>query len=359
MNYRVSAVWLLVLLACCLLPADERVDLDRKVGRHAESGWSVTVRDRLASVRTVAPDRIELWAQAPVLAIELEHVGEPAPVTLDVFNCARLSKLTFSGGTLDGSPIDGRAATCRFVLPTLSRESVRVGPLDADTREPFEFAVLSDVQRAIGEVHEIFERMNEDPSLRFVVSTGDLVNLGERDELLHFQRELAALQIPLYSTVGNHEMGADPRHWHELFGPFNVHFAFKGVTFSLLDSGNATIDPTVYDWLDAWLALAKDDVHVLLTHVPPIDPVGLRGGGFRQRKEGAKLLQKLGSHRVDALFLGHIHSYYAFSLAGVPAYISGGGGAIQERLDGTERHYLKVSARPGVRLESVAIVRVD
>ena len=158
---------------------------------------------------------------------------------------------------------------------------------------------------------------------------------------------------------GNHEMGAPASAWHELFGPFNVHFTFKGVAFSLVDSGNATIDPHVYERLDGWLDDNRARTHAVLTHVPPIDPAGLRGGSFRSRKEAAKLLQKLGAGQVDALFLGHIHSYYAFSAAGVPSYISGGGGAIQETLDGIERHYLRVRASPERGIEEVAVVRVD
>jgi hypothetical protein len=98
---------------------------------------------------------------------------------------------------------------------------------------------------------------------------------------------------------------------------------------------------------------------VVLTHVPPLDPTGLRGGGFRSRKEAGKLLQKLARGRVDALFLGHIHSFYAFSAAGVPTYISGGGGAIEERLDGIERHFLRVRASAARGIEDVALVRVD
>jgi 3',5'-cyclic AMP phosphodiesterase CpdA len=192
-----------------------------------------------------------------------------------------------------------------------------------------------------------------------VVSTGDLVNTGARHELTDFQEQMATLSIPLFSTVGNHEMGAPASGWHELFGPFNVHFLFKRVAFSLVDSGNATIDPHVYARLDGWLAENRTATHAVLTHVPPIDPAGLRGGSFRSRKEAAKLLQKLGHGQVDALFHGHIHSYYAFSAAGVPSYISGGGGAIEETLDGIQRHYLRVRASPERGIEEVAVVRVD
>src|SRR5690606_868678 len=99
---------------------------------------------------------------------------------------------------------------------------------DADLALPFVYAVLSDVQNAVDRVHDVFARMNEDTELAFVVSTGDLVDTGALGELERFQHELAALDIPLFSTVGNHEMGAPPRHWHNLFGPFNVHFSYKG-----------------------------------------------------------------------------------------------------------------------------------
>jgi 3',5'-cyclic AMP phosphodiesterase CpdA len=255
--------------------------------------------------------------------------------------------------------VAGHRASCRFETHIQGATELTLTPPDADAAQPFVFAVLSDVQRAVDDVDEVFARMNEDPELRFVVSTGDLVNTGTRSELERFQRELGGLDIPLYSTVGNHEMGAPARHWHELFGPFNVHFQYRGATFSLVDSGNATIDPTVYGWLDDWLAGARRRVHVVLTHFPPLDPIGGRGGGFRSRKEAAKFVQKLGEGSVDALFLGHIHSYYAFSSAGIPTYISGGGGAIEERLDGIARHYLRVRVDPEQRIEDVAIVRVD
>jgi predicted phosphodiesterase len=298
---------------------------DRQVGERETPEQTVMVRDRTAAVRSSASERIELWAQAP--GLELSLTRSVGPLRLDIFNCPRDSVLVWSGGSVVAARVDDHLASCRFDLPAVGSETVRVGPPDRELDAPFVFAVLSDVQRAINEVHEVFERMNQDPELRFVVSTGDLVNTGALDELQHFQRELERLSVPFYSTVGNHEMGADAHAWHDLFGPFNVHFGFKGVRFSLVDSGNATIDPHVYDWLDGWLDAARDQVHVVLTHVPPLDPVGLRGGGFRNRKEGAKLMQKLADGRADALFLGHIHSFYAFSAAGVSTYISGGGGA--------------------------------
>jgi Icc protein len=346
--------------AACLLPAEERVELDRKVGQAEAAGMRVEVEEGHAAVRAFDGERLELWAQAPALSIRIEQAGAgPRPLHLTVLNCMRDALLIMDDTGLLGMPVDGRRAACEFALEVSDGSSLRLAPAGADEPGAFVFAVLSDIQSAVDRVGDIFARMNEDPELQFVVSTGDLVDTGARHELTYFQEQMATLSIPLFSTVGNHEMGAPASGWHELFGPFNVHFLFKQVAFSLVDSGNATIDPQVYGWLDGWLAEHRAGAHAVLTHVPPIDPAGLRGGSFRSRKEAAKLLQKLGQGQVDALFLGHIHSYYAFSAAGVPSYISGGGGAIEETLDGIERHYLRVRASPERGIEEVAVVRVD
>ncbi len=357
---RVVLVWVLVLLACCLLPASDRVELDRSVGEAEARGLRLRVEDGLAAVRAFDGQTLTLWAQAPDLSLHvISREAEARPLVIEVHNCVPDAVLTGAGFAVAAAPLEGRAAGCRFSLSLSGEVTLRIAPADADGVEPYVFLVLSDIQRAIGKVDDVFARMNEDEEARFVVSTGDLANTGTRPELLEIQQKLGLLRLPLFSTVGNHEMGAPPRHWHELFGRFNPHFAFKGVSFSLVDSGNATLDPTVYDWLSDWLDDARDHVHVVLTHVPPLDPVGLRGGGFRSRKEGAKLLARLGQGRVDALFLGHIHSYYAFSSAGVPTYLSGGGGAIEEKLDGVGRHYLRVRVTPDNRIDDVSVVRVD
>ncbi len=353
---------LIVLLACgaCLLPARERAELDKDVGRASNYGVSVNVKQGLASIREFDGTHLTLWAQAPELTLDVDF-DEPGihSLKLDVLNCMPGAVLRVEKRVLASTPVLGRKAHCRFSTTLAKSSTLELGPPDAAIDTGYVFGVLSDIQRGVGEVREVFERMNEDRELRFIVSTGDLANIGTRAELVRIQDELETLNVPFFSTVGNHEMGASSQIWHELFGLFNPHFVFKGVTFSLVDSANATIDPQVYDWLEDWLEGAKRDAHIVLTHVPPIDPVGLRGGGFRSRKEGAKLLTRLAKGRVDALFLGHIHSYYAFSSAGVPTFLSGGGGAIQEQLDGIGRHYLRVRVKKGTGIDDVAVVRVD
>jgi hypothetical protein len=94
-------------------------------------------------------------------------------------------------------------------------------------------------------------------------------------------------------------------------------------------------------------------------HIPPLDPIGVRNGAFASRNEAAKLLARLATAGVDLTLYGHIHSYYHFDNAGIPAFISGGGGAIPEKFDNIGRHFLVVDADPSAQTFQVRVVRVD
>jgi hypothetical protein len=80
---------------------------------------------------------------------------------------------------------------------------------------------------------------------------------------------------------------------------------------------------------------------------------------MRSRNEAAALLSKLAQGDVDVTFYGHIHSYYSYDNAGIPAFISGGGGARPETFDGIGRHFLVVDVEPLAGIEQVGLVRTD
>jgi predicted phosphodiesterase len=353
-----GAVSLLGLIAC-LRPSEDHARFDREVGRRSLPETTIREENGLAAVRELTRNGATLWAAAPSLDLRLRTTSRPFRLT--VRNALPDARLVFADGAELAREPDTVATEATFMLdlaPDVEHQA-RLTPPDANARGPFRVAVLSDVQDAIGSVQDIFERMAADPTLRFVVSTGDLTDSGSPAQLERFQSELERLPIPFYSTVGNHEV-PNPEAWHERFGPFSSFFAFRGVAFSLVDSSNATIDPAVFrDRLLPWLETQRDSTHLFLTHVPILDASGLRSGAFRSRNEAARLLGTLAEHEVDALFFGHVHSYYAYSLGGIETYISGGGGAIEERLDGIERHYLAVDVHPERGVGDVALVRVD
>jgi hypothetical protein len=94
-------------------------------------------------------------------------------------------------------------------------------------------------------------------------------------------------------------------------------------------------------------------------HIAPVEPSGLRNGCFSSRAESDKVLARMARNAVTAAFYGHVHSYYSFEHAGIPAFISGGGGAVPERFDGIGRHFLVVHVDPAARAFESRIVRVD
>ncbi len=355
-------VTLAVTATACLSPAEERARRDLEVGRAEVDGMRVRVTDGLAAVRHLSEGEIRLWASAPALEIELRRQAdalEQWQVTVD--NCMPDAGLSAPSDVRVTELRRERPTQCawQLVLPVDTAASIRLQSPRAEPRGPFRFALMSDVQSAVDQVGDLFERINRDPSVEFVLSTGDLTERGSGGELRRFQSELEGLGVPFFTTIGNHELGVSPPRFHDYFGRGSFQFEYRGVVFTLVDSASATIDPLVCGWLDEWLQQGRARTHVFATHVPVLDPVGVRNGGFASRSEAARLLASLAEGGVDLTLYGHIHSYYRFENAGIEAHISGGGGAMPERLDGIGRHYLVVDIDPVGGVLGTQVVEVD
>lgn len=346
----------------CLRPSEERALADQMVGVASGEGLHVTVSEGLAAVHRIRPGGLELWAQAPALDLHLTFDRDAADTwAVSVDNCPPDATLRATAGSasLEVSALPRpRPTACRWSLARAdAREALltlRTPPIGPGER--WRFAVISDVQGHFELGQRAYLRMNLDPTIRFVVSAGDFTESGSVDELRRLQESLRVLRVPLYGTPGNHDMLDLPSTFASTFGRSSFRFVHDGVQFTFVDSSAGTIDPLVMGHLRAWLSEGRDRVHVVVTHVPPMDPVGERNLGFASRDEAARLLSLLARGGVDLTLYGHVHSYYAFTNAGIPAYISGGGGGAPEELVGVGPHYLTVDLdAAGVR----AVTRVD
>ncbi|WP_437742061.1 metallophosphoesterase [Sorangium sp. So ce1504] len=347
----------------CLDVAEGRARRDLEVGKASRGKARVAVDEGLAAIRRLDAGELALWASAPALSIRLtDEAGGPWKITIE--NMLADAELSARVGD-ERVPVELVEApfptqrTFRLSLPPGAEATLSLRPPDEARREPWRFAVFADVQEDIDRVQDIYAKMNEAEGVRFALISGDLTSRGSPEQLERFQREMKTLRFPCYATLGNHELGTRDDLYHEWFGRGNYRFAFRGVQFTMLDSASATIDPLAYGWLDGWLTEGQDLLHVVTMHLAPLDPVGSRNGAFASRAEANKLLTMLADGRVDLTFYGHIHSFYAFENAGIPAYISGGGGAIPERLDGIGRHFVTVDVEPPAKIAQVAVVRVD
>lgn len=353
---------MLLFTGACLSVADERATRDAQVGHAQAAGLHVDVTDGLAAVRALSNGGISLWAQAPSLTITVTVPAGVTELPLRIENVLLDAVLTPSStnatATLAAAAFPTEKAwTLRGLAP--GPNTFVLSTPDVASQMPWQFAVLADVQERLDDVQDIYARINLELGVRFVIFSGDLTQRGTVKQLQQFQAALKSLRVPLYATLGNHELGSRDDLFHEYFGRGNFRFVHAGVQFTLLDSASATLAPVVYDWLDGWLAEGIERMHYVFMHIPPLDPVGTRNGAFASRLEASKLLSRLALGKVDMTVYGHVHSFYTFSNAGIPAFITGGGGAIPERLDGIGRHFMVVDVDPARNLYRAGVVRVD
>jgi Icc protein len=346
----------LLLLSGCLEVAEDRAIQEEAIGQAHGGGADVSVVEGLAAVRGFAAAGVTLWANAPRLVID---VTASAPFTVAIDNLPADAQAIVDPPTPLGTAVAEVVTSRRWTISTPGTHRLTVEPPDAATTGAFRFVALADVQEAIGQVQDIYRLIQAEPRVRFVLFQGDLTQTGTLAQLQRFQDELRLLPVPLYATLGNHELGTRPPVFHRLVGRGNYRFVFRGVQFTMLDDASATLAPRIYDRLGAWLDEGRDRLHLVGMHIPPVDPVGERNGAFASRAEADRLLALLARGGVDLTLYGHIHSYYSFFNAGIPAIISGGGGAIPERFDGIGRHFLVIDADPLAAVFTTRVVRVD
>lgn len=346
---------LFVLASSCLHVGEARTERDATVGIDDRDGMHLVVAEGAAAVRSFEAGSVHLWSNAPELDIDIDPGAHAGWWNVRVDN-------TLADAVLEGAEAVPSSVPTehRWRVQLTGKTTLRLRAPDREQLEPWRFLFFADVQDAIDRVQDLYASMNTEAGARFALIGGDLTEGGTRPQLQRFEREMKSLNVPAFATLGNHELfDEDGVPYQELFGRASSHFTFRGVSFSQLDSASSSIDPVVFDWLTGWLADGRDKLHVVTMHIPPLDPIGSRAGCFASKMEAQKLLQRLADAHVDLTLYGHIHSYYGFSNAGIPAFIAGGGGAIPERLDGVGRHYLIVDLDPVAQRLTTTLRRVD
>lgn len=347
---------LILLLCSCTRPAEGRAEDELAVGKAEIANATVEVKDGLAAIHDLSDGLLDLWCGAPAIQLALS-VPDANDWTIIARNSLADAQLIVDGVPIDRTP-DGPPTVATFRIPLAAgNHTLRVAPPDADRIEPYRIVAMADIQTALPIVHQVFEMISAVPDARFVTAMGDLTERGTLEEYELFDRQLTTLTIPFYTTLGNHELWGPAERFFSRYGRASFHFEFKGTAFTFADSGDAGIDPIVESWIEGWLLQAIDQPHIFLTHIPPIDPVGLRYGAFRSTRDARRLLARLAEGHVDLTLYGHIHTLIEFENAGIPAFVSGGGGAEPMRGDGIDRHFLVIDLDGPT--QTVTTMRVD
>jgi 3',5'-cyclic-AMP phosphodiesterase len=356
-----AGLLLLLLLACGRSDeAQERREVDEGIGRAQSEVLRFEAEGGLVHVLQLEGARVRARASAAELRFSLQRLSpQLAEAQLELGNVPPGLVLESAPGVLsEGTPPAGlhlgRSWRVRFPEGV---ERVEVTGRAAAAGD-FTFLAFGDIQTGLPRFGDVVEALNREAGADFVLVLGDLTDLSETREFDEVEAHLARLRVPVYLTPGNHDVLRSDE-FQRRYGRVSYSFTHRGARFSSLDSSAAQLDAQVWRWLEGWLQQGEAQVHVLFTHIPALETLGIRSGQWNSRREAWRFVSLAERHRVDLLLFGHIHSYDAYSLGNVPTYISGGGGARPEKLDGIGRHFLRVRVSPARGSVEVQRVEVD
>jgi hypothetical protein len=164
----------------------------------------------------------------------------------------------------------------------------------------------------------ILEEVKGVKGVSFGMSLGDLV--GDNLHLFKdYIREMAALGIPWYNMVGNHDLNWDngvdslsDESYEARFGPANYAFEYGNAHFIVLDDILAP-DPRKNDGY--WGGLRADQLDFVKNDLAHTDTarlvviayhIPMKGRGFRDT-DRVKLFEHLRNHRHVLMLSGHTH----------------------------------------------------
>ncbi|MHC4541154.1 MAG: metallophosphoesterase family protein [Planctomycetota bacterium] len=188
-----------------------------------------------------------------------------------------------------------------------------------------------------------------EPKPDFVINSGDIVPTGYAGEYRNYYvRALLETDIPFLVAIGNHDDGPDSmaRQYRYLFGEnaLNYYFDYGNARYVFID--NVTkLQPyeETLKWLDETLAKTPNDYRkYVCAHKPPstIEKWAYHAWDDSDSRVFTNLMTR---HKVDEVYLGHIHAYSTARHGGVDYTVSGGGGAgLHDRYGplGNVHHYI-------------------
>lgn len=220
---------------------------------------------------------------------------------------------------------------------------------NSDIKSDFVFAVIGDNKNSISTFGKIIKRINQDPEIKFVINTGDMVFDGNLIKYNFYLKQIKQLNVPLLTVPGNHDVADNGvENYLKIFGPLYYSFHLDQAYFIILNNSNEKeVDPFQMEWLKNELKNSQSyKFRFVFMHVPLYDPrVENQPGHSMKNIDNAKqLLQLFKQYEVTMFFTGHIHGYFSGNWDGVPFIITGGAGAELVGLDPNHYfyHYIKI-----------------
>ena len=320
-------------------------------------------------------ENLVLRSLSPILSLTVK-----GSLDVDKSYSIRIENINPVNIKVKGSKIDKQQVvdphTLQIVM-NLNHGEDRTVEFSPDTKAEYpEFVILGDNRNGYQTLSQIIDQINSINPI-FVIDNGDLVFGGEPNKYRLFYETISKLRVPLYTTLGNHDIRENGRPTYtKLFGAPYYSFDYGDDHFIFLDSSRGwaekrAIPEEQYIWLENNLKGASGKRIFVFSHIPPTDPrsnieknsfpdePGIEKTGFFERlmnkyseykskdhgfpdkQEAERFENLMTKYKVDTVFLSHIHSYYSYIKGNVRYIISGGAGAELLTAD-SYYHYLRV-----------------
>ena len=344
------------LLALALVPRQPPRPLpaDRNVAHWLEADAEGAFPVRLD------PDDVHFRAHSPLPRIVLHNQQLEGPNETNVNVPLTVTNLNRDVASLVESPA---IRDVSWPTPTTFRARIDVAPngstavefRDLHPDQPARFFLGADPELNFDVLERFLARAREERP-DFVWILGDL--LQELDWIGDsYLRIFEQAEVPVYVTIGNHDMVHDRRHgpfearkenFRRLFGPTDYTFDFRGSRFVALDTAAPYILPSRFEWLRTTLDGAPEGPRFVLTHKPFVDPRPGKSHTIESDWDALRLEDLLASVPGVTYYCGHVEGYYRHDPRGIPVRIVGSltREGLLERDEGGRNGYVAVRVGP-------------
>ncbi len=191
----------------------------------------------------------------------------------------------------------------------------------------------------------------------FLLNLADTSEHGLSEEFLNIRELEATLPYPVYHTVGSHDIKTDTtrQSFVKAFGHQPWYSIDQGrMHLIILDNADRKVGFPLaeLEWLEQDLRAHNTTVNLIAYHRPFDLPLANLLGDDETKAStisNERLKTILAGQNVQYIFTSHLHTYLPYSVAGIPAVVTGGGGdPAQIVLGGAKNnyfHYLEVTIK--------------
>ena len=216
------------------------------------------------------------------------------------------------------------------VAASLSGTLTERSALTLANPELFSFAVFSDIHIKPSNLSTLvrFKQDIQKYDIAFFTVLGDLTEDGSNEEYRDVKADLAAVGIPYYATIGNHDLFQSGRAggwstWSASLGPatYAVTVADK-IRLVFLDTSSDEVGESQFTWLEDVLS-QPGPVTLVGSHYPIYDGTSPSIWRISSLEERMKLSSLLNRYNVHSYVGGHMHGFRESMVGSVHHFIVG------------------------------------